>query len=108
MPKGEGLMLKEAKYRLKLYVTDHTLRSRRALAQLRQLCEEQFPHDYVLEVVDVLEHPEEAAAHRILATPTVERVLPHPIRRIIGDLADVDKVLAGLALQPLGDAPGSK
>lgn len=101
-------MLKEAKYRLKLYVTDHTLRSRQALAQLRRLCEEQFPDEYELEVVDVLAHPEEAARHRILATPTVERVLPHPIRRIVGDLADVDKVLAGLALQPAGAAPGGK
>jgi circadian clock protein KaiB len=101
-------MLKEAKYRLKLYVTDHTLRSRQALVQLRKLCDEQFPHDYELEVVDVLAHPEEAAAHRILATPTVERILPHPIRRIIGDLADIEKVLAGLALQPAGGTPGSK
>jgi circadian clock protein KaiB len=101
-------MLKAAKYRLKLYVTDHTLRSRQALVQLRKLCDEQFPHDYELEVVDVLAHPEEAAAHRILATPTVERILPHPIRRIIGDLTDIEKVLAGLALQPLGSVPGSK
>lgn len=88
------------KYRLKLYVTDHTLRSRQALAQLQRLCEDQFPHRYELEVVDVLEYPAEARAQRILATPTVVRELPHPIRRIIGDLADVDKVLAGLALHP--------
>lgn len=101
-------MLKQAKYRLKLYVTDHTLRSRQALVQLRKLCDEQFPHDYELEVIDVLEHPEEAAAKRILATPTVERELPHPIRRIIGDLADVEKVLAGLALQPANASLGSK
>lgn len=89
------------KYRLKLYVTDHTLRSRQALAQLRRLCDEQFPCDYELEVVDVLEHPAEARAERILATPTVVRELPHPIRRIIGDLADIDKVLDGLAIHPV-------
>ena len=94
-------MLKQAKYRLKLYITDHTLRSRQALAQLRQLCEEQFPHEYELEVVDVLDHPDEATAHHILATPTVVRELPHPIKRIIGDLSDVEKVLAGLALHPV-------
>lgn len=88
------------KYRLKLYVTDHTLRSRQALAQLQQLCEEQFPHRYELEVVDVLEHAAEARAMHVLATPTVIRELPHPIRRIIGDLADVDKVLAGLDIHP--------
>lgn len=92
---------KQVKYRLKLYVTDHTLRSRQALAQLSRLCDEQFPEQYELEVVDVLDRPEEAAAHRILATPTVERELPHPIRRIIGDLSDVDKVLAGLAMHPV-------
>lgn len=92
------------RYRLKLYVTDHTLRSRQALAQLKQLCEDQFPNDYELEVVDVLDHPAEAAAQRILATPTVVRELPHPIRRIIGDLADVHKVLAGLAMHPAQSA----
>ena len=88
------------KYRLTLYVTDHTLRSRQAIAQLHRLCEEQFPHRYELEVVDVLECPEEARDRHILATPTVIRELPHPIRRIVGDLADVDKVLAGLAIHP--------
>ena len=88
------------RYRLKLYVTDHTLRSRQALAQLRSLCEEQFPDDYELEVVDVLDHPDEARQQHILATPTVVRELPHPIRRIIGDLADIDKVLAGLEIHP--------
>jgi circadian clock protein KaiB len=95
---------REAKYRLKLYVTDHTLRSRQALAQLRKLCDEQFPDAYELEVVDVLTHPEEAAEHHILATPTVERELPHPIRRIVGDLANTDKVLKGLALHPIHPA----
>ena len=88
------------KYRLTLYVTDHTLRSRQAIAQLHRLCEEQFPHRYELEVVDVLECPELARDQHILATPTVVRELPHPIRRIIGDLADIDKVLAGLAIHP--------
>jgi circadian clock protein KaiB len=70
------------------------------LAQLKSLCDAQLPDRYELEVVDVLACPEEARLHRILATPTVERILPHPIRRIIGDLADIDKVLAGLALHP--------
>lgn len=97
-------MLKRAKFCLKLYVTDHTLRSRQALVQLRRLCDEQFAGQYELEVVDVLEHPKEAAAQRILATPTVVRELPHPIRRIIGDLSDMDKVLAGLALMPAAPA----
>jgi circadian clock protein KaiB len=90
------------KVRLKLFVTDHTLRSRQAVAQLQRLCEDEFADHYELEVVDVLAHPDEARASHILATPTVIRELPHPVRRIIGDLADVDKVLAGLALLPHG------
>lgn len=86
--------------RLTLYVTDHTLRSRQAIAQLERICAEQLPQRYDLEVVDVLEHAAEARARHILATPTVIRELPHPMRRIIGDLADMDKVLAGLAIHP--------
>ena len=96
----QDLRTTQETYRLTLYVTDHTLRSRQAFAQLQQLCDKQFPHRYELEVVDVLECPEEARDRRILATPTVIRELPHPIRRIVGDLADVDKVLAGLAIHP--------
>lgn len=96
-------MPREAKYLLKLYVTDHTLRSRQALAHLRRICEEQLPHRYELEVVDVLVSTEEARAQRILATPTVVRELPHPIRRIIGDLADMEKVLAGLSIHPAAE-----
>jgi circadian clock protein KaiB len=94
-------MHREAKYQLRLYVTDHTLRSRQALAQLQRLCDEQIPDRYELEVVDVLTCPDEAKTHHILATPTVEKLLPHPIRRIIGDLADIEKVLAGLAIHSL-------
>jgi circadian clock protein KaiB len=99
--------LGRVRYRLKLYVTDHTLRSRQAVEQLRRLCEEQFPDEYELEVVDVLEHAAEARAQRILATPTVVRELPHPIRRIVGDLADIDKVLAGLEIHPVGNGKPS-
>lgn len=90
----------QANYRLKLYVTDHTLRSRQALEQLQRLCEEKFPEDYEIEVVDVLASPDEARTMKILATPTVVRELPHPLRRIVGDLADMDKVLAGLEIHP--------
>lgn len=99
-------MQKQGKVRLKLFVTDHTIRSKAALAHLRKLCEEMFPHRYELEVVDVLARPEEAKAYHVLATPTVVRDLPHPLRRIVGDLADMDKVLAGLALHPVGDKGG--
>jgi circadian clock protein KaiB len=94
-------MQTESRYQLRLYVTDHTLRSRQALAQLKALCDEQLPDRYDLEVVDVLTSPAEAKAHRILATPTVEKLLPHPMRRIIGDLADIEKVLTGLELRPV-------
>ncbi len=107
MPADQTVPNRTEIYRLTLYVTDHTLRSRQAIAQLQRLCGEQVPHRYELEVVDVLKCPEEARARHILATPTVIRELPHPIRRIIGDLADIDKVLAGLAIHPKNHDKGN-
>lgn len=88
------------KYLLKLYVTGASPRSQRAIANLRRLCEEELPKEYALEVIDVLEHPQLAEEAHILATPTVIKELPHPARRIIGDLSDTAKVLLGLDLQP--------
>ena len=92
-------------YLLRLFVTGKSTRSDRALAQLRALCERDLAGAYRIEVVDVLEHPQLAEEERILATPTVVRQLPPPMRRVIGDLADQEKVIFGLDLRPLaGDA----
>lgn len=85
---------------LKLYVTGQTRRSERAIANLRQLCEQNFGQQYDLTVIDVLEQPQLAEDEKILATPTLIKVLPPPLRRIIGDLSDTENVLIGLDLYP--------
>ncbi len=87
-------------YLLKIYVTGQTPRSRHAIENLRRICDEELQGQYEMHVIDVLERPQLAEDEKILATPTVVKELPAPIRRIIGDLSDADKVLLGLDLQP--------
>jgi circadian clock protein KaiB len=84
---------------LKLFVTGRTPRSERAIYQLRRLCETELKsHACEIVIVDVLEEPEAAEANRILATPTLIKQSPPPVRRIIGDLADTQGVLSALGL----------
>lgn len=85
-------------YILKLFVSGSTPRAERAIANLRRLCEEELESCYEVVVIDVLEHPELAESERILATPTLIKQLPPPLRRVIGDLSDREKVLLGLNL----------
>src|SRR4051812_37305632 len=87
------------KYVLKLYVTGQTPRSTQAIANLRRLCEEELRGQYEMVVIDVLERPQLAEDEKILATPTLVKELPIPIRRLIGDLSDTERVLLGLDLQ---------
>ena len=84
------------KYRLKLYVTGQTARAERAIANMRQICEMELGGQYDLIIVDVLEEPQLAEDEKILATPTLVKELPAPLRRLIGDLSDNEKVLLGL------------
>jgi len=88
------------KYTLKLYITGHTARSETAITNLRRIFEGEFAGQYKLVVIDVLEQPQLAEDERILATPTLIKELPDPVRRIIGDLSDRDQVLLGLDLRP--------
>jgi len=88
-------------YNLKLYITGHTPKSERAIANLQRIFDNDFD-DYELTVIDLLEHPHLAEEQRILATPMLIRQLPPPVRRIIGDLSDKEKVLLGLDLQRSG------
>jgi circadian clock protein KaiB len=90
-----------AKYRLRLFVTGSTPRSARAIANMRQICEENLHGQYDLEVVDVYENPEATRELQIIATPTLVKILPEPLRRFIGDLSDKEKVLAGLNVTPM-------
>jgi circadian clock protein KaiB len=82
-----------------LYVTGHTPTSERAIQNLRIICAEQLKYEYEVQVIDVLERPELAEKDKIMATPTLIRTLPPPLRRVIGDLSDTEKVLWGLDLK---------
>ena len=93
------------KYVLKLYITGQTPRSQRAIANLRRICEGELRGLYEMVVIDVLERPQLAEDEKILATPTLVKELPLPIRRIIGDLSDTDRVLIGLDLLPAPPMP---
>jgi circadian clock protein KaiB len=87
-------------YVLRLFVTGTTPRSVRAIANLRRVCDEHLKGAYDLEVVDLYQDPEAAKKYQIIAAPTLVRMLPLPLRKIIGDLANDEKVLAGLDLTP--------
>jgi circadian clock protein KaiB len=84
------------KYNLKLYVTGNTPRALRAISNLKRICEEELAGQYEMTIVDVLSRPQLAEDEKILATPTLVKSLPPPLRRIIGDLSDTEKVLLGL------------
>jgi circadian clock protein KaiB len=88
-----------AKYLLKLYVAGGNARAEAAIANLRRICDEDLKGEYALEIIDVLKNPEAAEKERILATPTLIKQLPPPLRRVIGDLSDKDKVLLGLEVR---------
>jgi circadian clock protein KaiB len=85
-------------YILKLYVAGNTPNSMRALKTLRNILETEFQGVYALKVIDVLKNPQLAEEDKILATPTLAKILPPPVRRIIGDLSDRERVLIGLDL----------
>jgi circadian clock protein KaiB len=86
-------------YILKLYITGHSPRSEHAIFNMKRICDEELADKYELIIVDVLEHPQLAEDERVMATPTLIKALPPPLRRIIGDLSDTEKVLFGLDLK---------
>jgi circadian clock protein KaiB len=88
-----------AKYLLKLYVTGTSPRAEVAIANLRRICEQELSGQYRLEIIDVLKEPQVAEDDKILATPTLIKQLPPPLRRVIGDLSDKEKVLLGLEVR---------
>ncbi len=89
------------KFKLRLFITGRTPQSQRAIDNLRDICETEIQDGYEVEVIDVLEHPGLAEKDKILATPTLVKRLPEPIRKIIGDLSDREKVLLGLNVEVL-------
>jgi circadian clock protein KaiB len=87
-------------YNLRLYVAGQTPRSIAAIANLKKICEKHLPGRYEIEVVDLIKDPAQARRHQIVAIPTLIRQLPEPLKRIIGDLSNVEKVLVGLDIRP--------
>lgn len=86
-------------YELRLYVAGQTPKSITAFANLKKICEEHLAGQYDIEVIDLLKEPQLASGDQILAIPTLVRKLPAPIRKIIGDLSDTERVLVGLNLR---------
>ena len=89
-------------WELRLYVAGQTPKSVAAFANLKAICEQYLAGRYRIEIVDLLEHPQLAAGDQIVAIPTLERKLPEPLRKIVGDLRDTERTLVGLNLVPTG------
>jgi circadian clock protein KaiB len=87
------------KYDLRLYVAGETQKSMAAMENLKRICNEHLAGEYRIEVIDLLKNPKLARDHQILALPTLVRQLPNPIRKIIGDLSNTERVLVGLEVK---------
>ena len=93
-------MDEEKKYELRLYIAGKTAKSVTALQNLKKYCEEHLKGQYKIEVIDLLVQPQLAEGDQIFAIPTLVRKVPEPIRKIIGDLSNEEKVLVGLDIRP--------
>lgn len=96
--------LKRAKYILRLYVTGSSGRSLKAIQNLKKICDEHFPDQYELEVIDIYKDPKAARDEQIIAAPTLVKQLPTPLRKFVGDLSNTKKILLGLDLYERQDA----
>jgi circadian clock protein KaiB len=99
MPKHEDETPASEKWELRLYVAGQTPKCVKAVANLQRLCEEHLAGQYRIEVIDLMEHPQLAEGDQILAIPTLVRKLPEPVKKIIGDLSNTERVLVGLDLR---------
>jgi circadian clock protein KaiB len=95
----------EAEWKLRLYVAGQTPKSLTAFANLRRICEEHLAGRYQIEVIDLMKHPELAQTDQIIALPTLVRKLPAPIKRIVGDLSNSERVVLGMNLEKLSGPP---
>jgi len=93
-------MTEQDGYNLRLYVAGQTPKSIAALANVKKLCEKHLAGRYTVEVIDLMKEPALAQRDQIIAIPTLIRQLPEPLKRIIGDLSNAEKVLVGLDIQP--------
>ena len=90
----------EETWELRLYTAGKTPKSMAAFENLKRICEEHLPGRYTVEVVDLIANPRLARDDQIVAIPTVVRKLPEPIRKVVGDLSDIERALVGLQLRP--------
>lgn len=102
---GPDETLQPGHYHLRLYVAGQTAKSLTAMANLKRVCDEHLAGRYEIEVIDLLVNPKLAAGDQILAIPTLVRKLPAPLKRIIGDLSNTEKVLVGLDVRPRPPSP---
>ena len=98
---GKPALAQKPEWQLRLYVAGATAKSVAALANLKRLCETHLAGRYEIEVVDLVANPKLAAGDQILAVPTLVRKFPEPIRKIIGDLSNEERVLVGLDVKPM-------
>ena len=92
--------LDRAKYVFRLYVTGMTPKSTQAIAKVRELCKKHLAGRYELKVIDIYQQPKLAKGEQIIATPTLIKKLPLPLRRLIGDMSDTERFLVGIDLKP--------
>jgi circadian clock protein KaiB len=90
---------KNQKYILRLYITGMTQNSKRAVENIKKICEEHLKGKYELEVIDIYQQPSLAEGEQIIAAPTLIKKLPHPLRKFIGDMSDTEKIILGLDLK---------
>jgi circadian clock protein KaiB len=90
----------DVKYVLRLYITGSTPKAQDALRNIKKICEEELKGRYELEVIDVYQQPELAKQEQILAAPTLIRKLPLPLRKLVGDMSNKEKVVIGLEIMP--------
>ena len=101
MSRVEDTPLDLPSYRLRLVIAGSTVRSQRAIENLRRICDEHLSGKIDLEVIDIYQQPELAGHYQVIAAPTLVKLLPLPIRRIIGDLSETERVLRGLEVTVL-------
>lgn len=100
-PKSDARAAKESQYVLRLYVAGQTSNSLHAIANIKKICEENLHGRYTLEVIDLYQQPQLVKGEQIVAVPTLIKKLPAPLRRLIGDMSNTERVLVGLDVHPL-------
>ena len=102
VPNGLAVLPAAQRYVLRLFVTGNTPKSAQAVQNIRAICDENLFGRYDLEVIDIYQHPADIKLDQIVVTPTLVKRMPLPFRKIVGDLSDTERVLAGLDLVPMG------